>query len=241
MTPLIALEELNRRDPNKNLRTVYLLYEGANTEVSLINPLLAHSAFFAKSPVIFRRLDKTEREWGVTNPIGLITIAKDYIAKHCGPRGDFRSGRDKILIVFDLDVLKNDQTKIDALHQEKTGDIILAFTNPAIELFLLLSQKNSYEQIIEPNKERILKNDYFDPTAEEKERFILHLVKEHLGIDPKVHDADFRFILNNVEVAAQQENMYLNHNLSKSAGKLTSNIAYVLLKIRDGKIDEIEE
>ena len=240
MTPLIALEELNRRDPNTNLRTVYLLYEGANTEVSLINPLLAHSPVFSKSPVIFRPLEKTEKESGVTNPFSLIRRAKDYINKHCGPHGDFHSGRDKILIVFDLDVLKNDQTKMDSLLSEKTSDMILAFTNPAIELFLLLSQKNSYESLIEPNKEEILKNEYFDPEAKNKERFILHLFKQKMNLDPKAHDADFRCILNNIETAAQQENMYLNHHLTNAANSLTSNIAYVLLKIRDGKIDEIE-
>jgi hypothetical protein len=231
--PLIEQEALGRLRTLQNPRTIYLLYEGLNTEVSLINPLCSNNPMFNRTPVLFRPLKKTENTSGVTDPFSLIRIAKDYIRAH-GGEGGFKTGRDKILIVFDLDVLKNDQTQMNQLSNEKTSDLILCYTNPAIELFLLLSKANSYESLIQPHAGEILQNGYVG-----EDRFVLKLFKDALHINPKARDADFRFILDNIETAYLQENMFLNHRLSKASNQLTSNIAYVLKKIKEDRIDEI--
>jgi len=235
MVPLIEMTELLRRKPKDVIRTFYLLYEGQNTEVSLINPMIANTPLFKNSPIRFQYLSKTENDIGRTQPLAMIKIAKEFIEAHCGSKGDFVCGRDKVLIVFDLDITKNDQKAMDEILARKTSDMILCYTNPAIELFLLLARKHSYETIIEPRKKEILDNEWVGD-----ERYVLNLFKKEFGIDPKSRDVDFRFILDNIEIAAQQENLFLNRKISKAANNLTSNIAHVLLKIRDNKIDEIE-
>jgi hypothetical protein len=241
VTPLLIENDLIRPQPRKDaLRTIFLLYEGLNTEVSLINPLIANTTLFKNVPVRFRPLRKTGNDIGRTSPLAMIDIALKFIRDNCGPKGCFKCERDKVLIVFDLDVAKNDQTEIDKIKQRKTSDMILCFTNPAIELFLLLARKGSYRDLIAPHEKEIIENDYFPSENGKKERFVLHLFKENFGIDPKDKEADFRFVLENIDTVFQQENMYLNHRLSEAANKLTSNIAYVLKKIKNDKIDEIQ-
>lgn len=237
MTPLINDCELLKRPILEDdvFRTIYLLYEGQNTEVSLINPLIANTAFFKQTPVRFITLKKTNNDIGKTQPLAMIGLANDYVRSHCGPRGSFKCGRDKVLIVFDLDTKLNDQEAMDKIGAAKTSDMILCYTNPAIELFLMLAKKGSYEKYIEPHKKEILANGWVGD-----DRYILHFFKSTYGLDPKEKDADFRFIVESLDVSFLQENMFLNHWLSKAANTLTSNIAYVLTKIRDGKIDEIE-
>lgn len=239
MVPLISECDLERSNVLRNPRRIYLLYEGQNTEPLLINSLLSNNPLFKKTPVIFAPISKTGNDEGDSQPAKLIAKAKEFISDSIRKRS-FISGRDKVMIVFDLDVMKNDQVKMDGLLASKTKDLILAYTNPAIELFILLSKPRAYETIIEPNKKEIIANrKVILPNGKEGEdRFVLSLVKKEFRIDPKDRDADFRFAISNIDNAMKEER-HLNHCLSKAANQLTSNICYVLTKIKDGKIDEI--
>lgn len=114
--------------------------------------------------------------------------------------------------------------------------MILCYTNPAIELFILLTKSNSFETIIKPHEKEILANKYIPGT---KERFIYHLLKESMQLDSKDKSTDFRPVIANFDIAFAQENIYLNHHLSKAANCLTSNIGYVLKKIEQDEIDQI--
>ena len=68
----------------------------------------------------------------------------------------------QIIIVFDLDVYKNNQLRMNNIISLGDKDIIFAYTNPSIELFLLLTIKGSYEKIIKPNEKEILENNFIN-------------------------------------------------------------------------------
>ena len=225
MVPPYRIEADLKKHLSKNgLRTIFLLYEGQNTEKYLINPLLSSNSIVKKGKIRFRPITKEENDVGVTNPFSLVRYAKRFI-KNETANGNFLSGRDKVMIVFDLDVFNNDQTKMNRLLKLKTSDIIYCYTNPAIELFLLLTVNQGYEQIVEPNKDQILANEKND----HGERFVYSLALEKVPGYSKSADADFRFILENIDNALMQEK-HINNKISKAANKLTSNIAYLLKK-----------
>ena len=73
------------------------------------------------------------------------------------PEIAFDKERDKI-VVFDGDIFEEKVLDYDELIAEGEKSNILAVSNPAFELFLLLHYKNSYEDDIEPNAEQIIKN-----------------------------------------------------------------------------------
>ena len=232
MAPPYRIEKDLKKNTNKlGLRTIFLLYEGLNTERCLINPLLSSNAIVRAGFVRFRQIVKEENDEGVTDPFSLVKYAKAFIKKEI-KNGNFISGRDKVMIVFDLDRLANDQTKMDILLSQKTNDIIYCYTNPAIELFLLLTVNHSYEQIIEPKTKEILANE----KNEHGERYIYSLALKYIPGYSKRADADFRFILDNISIALQQEKR-INNKLEQASNRLTSNIAYILNKIASNDFD----
>lgn len=247
--PLESLGPLRRAQKSEDPRKIYLLYEGTNTEPLFVTPMLANNPEFAAAHVVFYPLNKTLNDSGATQPHKLIDLAKAWIAQQ--KQETFASGRDKVLIVADLDIYQGNQAVIDAqVRRRLTSDIIFAFTNPAIELILLLEDPKAWDELIEPNKKAILKNAYaVDPATHSLKltddgdpmRFVFSLFYEKYGrINPKKADFDARrFYLNssNIEML---ENMYLNHWLSQAANKLSSNIFYVLRKIKEGRIDDIQ-
>lgn len=232
MVPPYRIEADLKKKNNKNgLRTIFLLYEGQNTEKYLINPLLSSNSIVKDGKMRFRPIEKEGNDRGITNPISLVNYAKKFIKKEIA-NGNFLSGRDKVLIVFDLDVFNNDQTKIDGLLNMINNDIVYCYTNPAIELFLLLTIKQGYEQVIEPNIKKILANEKDD----NGNRFVYNLALKHVPGYSKKEDADFRFILDNIGHALMQEKR-INNKLSSAANNLTSNIAYVLNKLAKDDFD----
>lgn len=65
-----------------------------------------------------------------------------------------------MIIVFDADVfetIRNDYNEVLALSSDTD---ILAVTNPSFELFLLLHKENSFDEIIQPNYNEIIGNDW---------------------------------------------------------------------------------
>lgn len=247
--PLESLMPLRRAQKGEDPRKIYLLYEGTNTEPLFVTPMLANNPEFAKAHVVFYPLSKTLNDSGATQPHKLIDLAKAWISQQ--DRKVFASGRDKVLIVADLDIYQGNQSAIDELVLHRlTGDIIFAFTNPAIELILLLEDAQAWDKLIEPNKKEILKNDYaVDPATHglkrtddgDPMRFVFSLFYEKYShINPKKADFDARRFYLNFTNIEMMENMYLNHRLSLAANKLSSNIFYVLKKIKEGRIEEIQ-
>ena len=64
-----------------------------------------------------------------------------------------------MIVVFDGDIFEEKVLDYDELVAEGEKNNILAVSNPAFELFLLLHYENSYADDIEPNAEQIIKNE----------------------------------------------------------------------------------
>ena len=233
MPSITILDSLKRTSKiREDARNLYLLYEGKNTEPEFINALIYKSDIVNKRDAHFIDLAKTGNDEGRTSPYQLIQIAKDFKKNH----KDFRNSYDKIIVFFDLDVFSNNQKEINKLLLAKDNDIILCYTNPAIELFLLLTLKQSYEKYIEPHKKEILDNEYYKDT---KERYVYHLAKEVLKLDTKSKSNKLSLLAKDFKNAYFQEKL-INHHLNKAATQLTSNIGYVFNKITNNKYDEIK-
>lgn len=227
------IQELKRKVSGNNPRKIFLLYEGMVTEEYLINPLLSSNSIVRSNNIIFRKIEKLEGDTGITGPFALVKYARKIVVE-LTEKKMFAPGRDKIMIVFDLDVFKNNQDKMDELLSQKTSDMIFCYTNPAIELFMILSKPRAYELYIEPNKKEILENN----KNENGERYVYSLAKKVLEI-PTTKEGkkvDFRNIINNIDNALIQER-FINNKLTKAANELTSNIAYVLKKLSNDDFD----
>lgn len=234
MVPPYSFEELKRKVSGKDPLRIFLLYEGANTERYLINPLLSSNTIVASKNIIFKAIKKEEEDTGITDPFSLIKYANYIVHKEIKEK-NFTSGRDKIMVVFDLDVLKNNQTKMNELLKLKSNDMILCYTNPSIELFMLLTLPNGFETVVEQNKKEIIKNDY----DKNGDRFVYGLLKENmpdLKDTKKEKDIDFSSIISNIDKAFYQER-FINYKLTMAANNLTSNIAHAIKKISKKDFD----
>lgn len=234
MVPPYSVEELKRKVSGKDPLKIFLLFEGANTERYLINPLLSSNIIVASRNIVFKPIKKEDNDVGITDPFSLIRYSIGIIHNEIKKK-NFISGRDKMMIVFDLDVLKNDQNKMNDLLKLKTNDMIFCYTNPSIELFMLLTLPNGYETIIEPKKEAIIRNEY----DENGDRYVYGLLKENmpdLKDTKKEKDIDFTDIISNIDKAFYQER-FLNYKLTMAANRLTSNIAHVISKISKEDFD----
>src|SRR5699024_11916526 len=70
----------------------------------------------------------------------------------------FDKERDKMIIVFDADIFEEKVLDYDEVIALGERDNILAVSNPAFELFLLLHFEDAYTKDIKPNMEQIIKN-----------------------------------------------------------------------------------
>ena len=89
-----------------------------------------------------------------------------------------------MIVVFDGDIFEEKVLDYDELVAEGEKNNILAVSNPAFELFLLLHYKNSYEDDIEPNAEQIIQNE-----KDGHQTFIYKLLLARTGINPKKNSA----------------------------------------------------
>ena len=109
----------------------------------------------------------------------------------------------------------------------KLGDgNLLAVTNPSFELFLLLHYENSYEELIKPNEEEILRNKKTG-----KRRYMAALFTDKSGINPKENPA-VGDLAANIDIATKQEKQ-INQDIHKAMRNLTSNIAAIIQQIRN--------
>ena len=81
MVPPYSVEELKRKVTGKDPLKIFLLYEGANTERYLINPLLSSNTIVASKNIVFKPIKKEKNDVGITDPFSLIKYANDIIHK----------------------------------------------------------------------------------------------------------------------------------------------------------------
>lgn len=218
----------------------FILCEGENTEPEFITKILRNADFIKNDGVSFEKVTKTENDRGVSNFDGLIKLANEVI-ENAKRENKYHKG-DKVLVVFDLDVYyKTDKVQhiIDEMNKNK-DKMIFAFTNPAIELFLLMCySKDAYEKWIAPNKEKIVENEFVTSDDGKKRRYIADLFLKVTGIDSKVASADFSVFSKNIQFGINQEKIFLKQKISAKSNCLISNFGYVLESIKNNTYDSI--
>lgn len=174
-----------------------------------------------------RLLEKTEGDKDISFPRKLIAFAESQKENE---EISFDKERDKMIIVFDADIFEERVKNYDEVIALGETDNILAISNPAFELFLLLYFDNAYEEDIKPNQEQIIRNE-----KEGNQTFIYKLLLAKTGINSKKNPA-IGEVAENVDVAIAQEKK-INEDIHDCRGKVTCNIGKIIESIRNDIVE----
>ena len=233
MAPVRSYTNWNsRHTDNEEQREPYRKYfficEGANTETWYFRKLIDIRKALNIHPLIdIRLLEKTEEDKDISFPRKLIAFAEGQKENESI---SFDKERDKMIIVFDADIFEEkvqDYDEVVALGEE---DNILAVSNPAFELFLLLHFENAYEEDIKPFEDQIIKNE-----KDGNQTFIYKLLLARTGMNPKKNSA-IGELAKNVDIAVAQESK-INEDIHECKGKVTCNIGKIIEDIRNDSGD----
>ncbi len=229
MAPVRSYTNWNSRttDNEKQIepyRKYFFICEGANTETWYFKKLIDIRKSLNIHPLIdIRLLEKTEKDKDISYPRKLIAFAE---SQKDNPEISFDRERDKMIVVFDADIFEEKVQDYDeVLALGEVGNII-AVSNPAFELFLLLHFENTYEQYILPNEEAIIKNDKVG-----NQTFLYKLLLSKTGINSKKNSA-IGELAEKVDVAILQEKK-INEDIHECKGKITCNIGKIIESIRN--------
>lgn len=154
MAPVRSYTNWNSRTTDEEeqiepYRKYFFICEGANTETWYFKKLIDIRKELNIHPLIdIRLLEKTEGDRDISFPRRLIEFAENQKENQ---EIAFDKERDKMIVVFDGDIFEEKVLDYDELVAEGEKKNILAVSNPAFELFLLLHYENSYEDDIEPS------------------------------------------------------------------------------------------
>lgn len=229
MAPIRTYTDWNKR-PSDHEETIepyrkyFFICEGANTETFYFQKLIDLRKTLGIHPLIdIRFIEKTEGDRDISYPRKLIEFAD--VQKEL-PELSFDPERDKMIVVFDTDIFNakvTDYDEVVALGEQKN---ILAVTNPAFELFLLLHFEGSYEADILPNVEAILKNE-----KEGNQRYIYTLLHSRTHMNSK-KNKKIGDLAKKVDIAIEQEKK-LNQDVHSALGSITCNIGSIIQAIRE--------
>lgn len=229
MDPVRSYTNWNSRttDNEKQIepyRKYFFICEGANTETWYFKKLIDIRKSLNIHPLIdIRLLEKTEKDKDISYPRKLIAFAE---SQKDNPEISFDRERDKMIVVFDADIFEEKVQDYDeVLALGEVGNII-AVSNPAFELFLLLHFENTYEQYILPNEEAIIKNDKVG-----NQTFLYKLLLSKTGINSKKNSA-IGELAEKVDLAILQEKK-INEDIHECKGKITCNIGKIIESIRN--------
>lgn len=172
-------------------------------------------------------LEKTEEDKDISFPRKLIAFAesqKEY------ENISFDKERDKMIIVFDADIFEEKVQDYDEVVALGEAENILAVSNPAFELFLLLHFENAYEEDIKPNEEQIIKNE-----KDGNQTFVYKLLLARTGVNSKKNSA-IGELAKNVDIAIAQEKK-INEDIHDCKGKVTCNIGRIIEGIKNDSGD----
>lgn len=231
MVPVKTYPSWNKRSSDKEekidpYRRYYFICEGRNTERWYFKKLIdvrKELQIDSNIDVIF--LEKTGEHENLSNPKSLIKFA-DSQKKEI----PFDSKYDRMVVVFDADIFEKQQSNYDEILKMGNKKNILGVTNPSFELFLLLHYKNSVEEIINPNKDNIIKNDWIG--SKDKVRYIEDLFRKKSGLRPK-KDEDIGKLALDVRIAIEEEKK-INTDITNCKGRVTSNIGSILQSMITG-------
>lgn len=231
MAPIRTYTDWNKRlsdmeDQIEPYRKYFFICEGSNTEVWYFKKLIDLRKQLGIHPLIdIRLMEKTGEDRTLSNPKALVMFAEKQKSV---PSNKFDPKHDKMVIVFDADIYKKNPSVYNEVLELGEGNIF-AVTNPSFELFLLLHYENSYEELISPNENKILLNE-----KSGKRRFITALFTDKSGMNPKENPAVGN-LAQYIDIATKQEK-FLNQDIHKAIGNLTSNVADIIQQIRDDEV-----
>jgi len=214
----------DNQEPIEPYQKFFFICEGANTEVFYFKELINLRKQLGIHPLIdVCLLEKTDEDQNLSNPKRLLEFAEE---QKSNPDISFDREHDRMIVVIDADIYQRkpeDYPKI--LEMAKDYSDVLAVTNPAFELFLLLHYENSYKTDIVPNTAQILENRKVN-----NRRFISQLFSQRSGMNSKTNSAVGKLAAN-IDIAILQE-QNLNQDVEDCINKLTSNIGKVISDIR---------
>ena len=228
MPPVRNYSNWNNRPSDENIqvepfRKYFFICEGANTETWYFKKLIDIRKQLNIHPLIdICLLEKTDEDKNLSYPQKLVEFAEK---QKDNPDISFDRERDKMIVVFDADIYEKKAQGYEELVQEGEKNNILAVTNPAFELFLLLHFPNSFEEDILPNEEDIIKNEKTGSKT-----FIYNLLLNRTHINPKKNE-QIGELASSVEIAIEQEKK-VNQDIHDCKGKITSNVGKIIDDIR---------
>ena len=206
-------------------RKYFFICEGANTETFYFRRLVDLRKQLGIHPLIDIRLwEKTEEDRNLSFAKKLVEFVE--IQKQNEDNG-FDPERDKMIIVFDGDIVEEKVKGYDELIATIEENDIAAVTNPNFELFLLLHIAGSVEQKVKGHETEFLRMD-------EKNRYsyAYNVLQELTGMNAKSNPR-IGELADDVLIAIGQEKM-INQDIHQLKGKVSSNVG----KIIDGIINE---
>lgn len=211
------------------LRKYFFICEGRNTESFYFRKIINYKKTLGFHPSIeLLLMQKTGEDENLSNPKQLLNFAlkqrNDLIIS-----GDFDENRDVLIIVFDLDVFKGKENELRDILAYKNDNLWFGLTNPDFELYLLLHIENSITEIIIPNQSIILDNKKIKM---KRPCYKFLYDKTHLNSKNNSKIGDLALNLN---IAIEQEKL-INQNLNYCLTDITSNIAFLLSKIKNEKL-----
>ena len=231
MAPVRSYTNWNSRTTDEEeqiepYRKYFFICEGANTETWYFKKLIDIRKELNIHPLIdIRLLEKTDGDRDISFPRRLIEFAENQKEN---PEIAFDKERDKMIVVFDGDFFEEKVLDYDELIAEGEKSNILAVSNPAFELFLLLHFENSYEQEILPNQDKIIANQ-----KEGNQTFIYKLLLSKTGVNSK-KNPQIGELAEKVDIAIRQEKK-MNEDIHDCKGKITCNIGKIIESIRMDK------
>lgn len=233
---IFSVKNTSKREKKKKL---YSVCEGTNTEPNLLEDIFTQTDYITNKSYDYYSMDRTENDKGANTLEQLVEYGKSIIENK---ENKFKKKKDKVIIFFDLDRYRTKINEVKKIINENKDNMVFVFTNPAIELFLLLCvDANSYEAIVEPNKEKILKNEWYPNDSDPNRlRYVNHLLQDKTGIDPKSHDGDMNFFAKNLQYGVNQEKMYLSQKLTNLESSLISNFSVFVDALNNETLNDIK-
>lgn len=229
MAPIRNYSGWNQRatdsqEPIEPYQKFFFICEGANTEVFYFKELINLRKVLGIHPLIdVCLLEKTDEDKNLSNPKRLIDFAE---AQKSNPDISFDREHDRMIVVIDADIYeRKPEDYPEILEMARNYNDVLAVTNPAFELFLLLHYEGSYDADIVPNAAQILENRKVN-----NRRFISQLFSQKSGMNSKTNSAVGKLAAN-IDIAISQE-QNINQDAADCIGKLTSNIGKIVSDIR---------
>ena len=214
-------------------RHYYFICEGRNTERWYFEKLIdIRKSLSIHSMIDISYLEKTEEHENLSSPKKLIEFADEQ--KKNG-QIHYDSNFDKMIVVFDADIFENKQNDYDEVIDLGKKKNILGVTNPSFELFLLIHFDNIIDEVVFPDRDNIMKNEWVG-NGSKKIRYIESLFRKKARIRPKTNSAvgDLAY---QVHTAIKQEKK-LNNDIESCKGLLTSNIGLIIKSIIDDQCNE---